>query len=241
MACHANFAYFYAVNYLAHILLSGNDMQRQLGGFIADNVKGSRLDSFPQRIREGILLHRRVDVFTDEHALVREARVLLRPYFGRYTGIFLDIFLDYFLAREWRHFSKLSLRAFAYRFYWGMVRHRRWLPLSVKGFLWHFIGSNRLCKYATLDGVQRALWIMGNYSSLPQMSGEAIQVLQKHEKELEKIFVTFFPVVQEFASSLLVQNSEENGLIVPRNVEVEQDENENGERPQRRAAVADEG
>ncbi|MDR2938196.1 MAG: ACP phosphodiesterase [Prevotellaceae bacterium] len=202
------------MNYLAHILLSGNNAQRQVGGFIADFVKGNRFEHFPEHIRQGIVLHRRVDAFTDEHPLVREARALLRPYFGRYAGIFLDIFYDYFLAKNWhrfappssgwRKFSNTSLKYFAYRFYANLVWSRRWLPISVKGFLWHFIGTNRLCKYAAKSGVQRALWIMGTYSSLPQMSEEAIQILQKHEVELEKNFLIFFPILQEYARTLLV-------------------------------------
>jgi acyl carrier protein phosphodiesterase len=198
-------------------------MQRQVGGFIADNVKGSNLENFPERIREGIVLHRRVDTFTDKHPLVREARSLLRPYFGRYTGIFLDIFYDHFLAKNWRRFSQISLRRFACRFYAGLLWNYRWLPLSVKSFVWHFIVTNRLCKYAAKSGVQRSLWIMGNYSSLPQVSAEAMQVLAKHERELEQNFLAFFPQLAAYAQS----------LVVPRNIKVEQNENEDGERPQR--------
>jgi len=212
-----------SLNYLAHILLSGNSAQRQVGGFIADNVKGSNLESFPERMRQGIVLHRRVDTFTDEHPLVREARALLRPYFGRYAGIFLDVFYDYFLAKNWRQFSDISLWRFACRFYAGLVWNYRRLPLSIKGFLWHFIGTNRLCKYASKRGVQRSLWIMGSYSSLPQMSEEAMLILAKHEQELEQFFLQFFPQLAEYAQ----------GLLVPRNVEVEHDENENSKRPKR--------
>jgi len=211
------------LNYLAHILLSGGDTQRQVGGFIADSVKGGNLERFPERMREGIALHRRVDTFTDEHPLVREARALLRPYFGRYAGIFLDVFYDYFLAKNWRQFSSTPLRRFACRFYAELVRSYRRLPSSIQGFLWHFIGTNRLCKYASKSGVQRSLWIMGNYSSLPQMSKEAMQVLAKHERELEKNFLQLFPQLAEYAQ----------GLLVARNVEVEHNENENGKRPQR--------
>ncbi len=220
------------MNYLAHILLSGNNAQRQLGGFIADFVKGNNLLArYPDNVREGIVLHRHVDTFTDRHPLVRASRALLRPYFGRYSGIFLDVFYDYFLAKNWRRFSGVPLRRFAYRFYLGLIWHRRWLPLPVKGFLWHFIGTNRLCRYATLSGVERALWIMGNYSSLPQMSGEAIQILLRHEPELERNFLEFFPQLQEH-SRLIAE---------ARYVEVEQDENEDGKGPQRGSAVADEG
>jgi acyl carrier protein phosphodiesterase len=190
------------LNYLAHILLSGGNAQRRTGGFIADFVKGSRLDYFPEEIRRGIMLHRRIDMFTDAHPLVREAQALLRPYFGRYTGIFLDVFYDYFLAKNWRQFSAVSLTRFAVSFYASLLRYYRWLPLTVQSFVWHFILTNRLGRYAHPKGIQQALWIMSRYSSLPQMSHEAVQILHKHEKELEQNFLKFFPQLQEYSRNL---------------------------------------
>jgi acyl carrier protein phosphodiesterase len=187
------------LNYLAHILLSGDSAQRRTGGFIADFVKGSRLERFPDEIRRGIVLHRRIDTFTDAHPLVREACALLRPYFGRYAGIFLDVFYDYFLAKNWKLFSGVSLTRFALSFYVALLRSYRWLPLTVKSFVWHFIFTNRLGRYAHLEGIRQALWIMGRYSSLPQVSGEAVQILRKHEEELEQNFLKFFPLLQEYS------------------------------------------
>ncbi|MDR3365649.1 MAG: ACP phosphodiesterase [Prevotellaceae bacterium] len=188
------------MNYLAHILLSGGSAQRRTGGFIADFVKGSRLTGYPEEIRQGIVLHRRIDAFTDAHPLVRESRALLRPYFGRYAGIFLDVFYDYFLAKNWERFCGVSLTRFAASFYVAMLRSYRWLPLPVRSFAWHFILTNRLGRYAHPAGVRRALQIMGAYTSLPQMSDEALQILHSHEKELEQNFLQFFPQLLEFAA-----------------------------------------
>jgi acyl carrier protein phosphodiesterase len=191
------------LNYLAHILLSGDSAQRRTGGFIADFVKGGRLNCFPEEIRQGITLHRHIDTFTDAHPLVREARALLRPYFGRYAGIFLDIFYDYFLAKNWKRFSDVSLARFAVSFYASMLHSYRWLPLPVKSFAWRFILTHRLGRYAHTAGVRQTLQIMSRYSSLPQMSDEAIQILRRHEKELEQNFLQFFPQLQDYSRKAL--------------------------------------
>lgn len=145
------------------------------------------------------MLHRHIDTFTDAHPLAQEARALLRPYFGRYAGIFLDVFYDYFLAKNWKIFSDVSLTRFAASFYVTLLRNYRWLPLPVKSFAWHFILTNRLGRYAHPEGIRRALQIMSAYSSLPQMSREALETLRKHEKELEQNFLQLFPQLQGYS------------------------------------------
>ncbi|HAH23283.1 MAG TPA: DUF479 domain-containing protein, partial [Prolixibacteraceae bacterium] len=70
------------MNYLAHIYLSGDSEEITVGNFIGDFVKGNRHQEFPEQVAFGILLHRRIDSFTDQHALVRECIQLLRPGYG---------------------------------------------------------------------------------------------------------------------------------------------------------------
>ena len=86
------------MNYLAHILLSGNDRRLQVGNFIGDFVKGTEYEQYPKRIKEGILLHRAIDSFTDNHPVFLETVDMLLPDFGRYSGIMADMFYDYLLA-----------------------------------------------------------------------------------------------------------------------------------------------
>ncbi|MGL4363758.1 MAG: ACP phosphodiesterase [Bacteroidales bacterium] len=188
------------MNFLAHILLSGNNPHHQIGGFIADYVKGRRFEGLSPAITEGILLHRKIDTYTDSHLLFLQMQNLLRPTFGRYSGIFLDIYYDYCLAKNWRKFSKESLAYFTYRFYYALWKNRHELPLQVKSFLWHFIFSNRLYSYRKIKGIERTLWIMGKYTSLPQQSKEAALFLQKNERILEQNFLQFFPLLIKVAS-----------------------------------------
>ena len=136
------------MNYLAHIFLSGKSPKRQVGNFIGDFVKGSQLNNYPKRIREGIVLHRKIDEFTDNHQIVREVIGILRPAFGRYSGIISDMYFDYFLAINFRKFSSCkSIRLFTYEFYFSVLINYNHLPVRVKRFIFHFIGTNRLNQY----------------------------------------------------------------------------------------------
>jgi acyl carrier protein phosphodiesterase len=191
------------MNYLAHIYLSGDNSAYKIGGFIADFVKGKQLLDYPPDVQSGIRLHRQVDTFTDTHPCVLQMKELLRPTFGRYSGIFLDVFYDYLLAKNFDAFSATPLTKFARTFYLDMVTHYSSLPAAVKGFAWHFMLTNRLCKYAELSGVQRALEIMSTYSSLPPLSREAVEFLKQHNGVLEKNFGKFFPNLQQLSQDFI--------------------------------------
>ena len=55
------------MNYLAHVYLSCADEALTIGNFIADHVKGKAYLDYPETIQKGILLHRKIDHFTDQH------------------------------------------------------------------------------------------------------------------------------------------------------------------------------
>lgn len=186
------------MNYLAHIYLSGTDPQKQVGNFIGDAVKGSSYNNYPPTIREGILLHRAIDSFTDNHPIIKETIGSLRPHFGRYSAILLDIYFDYLLASRFSEFSAVSLKKFARRFYFALIRNRRHLPDRIKRFMWHFIGSNRLNKYATTEGIRESLGIMVHYKNIAISPDEAIRYLTEHETELLAVFRPFFTELQGY-------------------------------------------
>jgi acyl carrier protein phosphodiesterase len=193
------------LNYLAHIFLSGNDPQIQIGNFIGDFVKGNKLNAYPDRIRKGIALHRKIDSFTDSHPVVRETIAILRPAFGRYSGIITDMYFDYFLAINFSCYaSQKSLNKFAFHFYFDSLVNYKHLPHRVKGFIFHFITTNRLGKYSTLDGLKNSLIIMSNYKVAAIKPGKTIDFLIEHHAELEKQFHSFFPDLIEFSKNEII-------------------------------------
>ena len=191
------------MNYLAHIFLSGSDRRVQIGNFIGDAVKGEAYRAYPPGFREGILLHRKIDDFADRHPLVKEAVGLGRPLFGRYSAVVTDIFFDYFLAQDFREYAGTSLSRFAWGFYGVMVRNYFRLPDRIRGFLWHFILTNRLSRYASLEGIRQSLEIMVTYRNLQVSPEEAVAYLEQHREEWHALFREFFPQVQEMCRTEL--------------------------------------
>ncbi len=186
------------MNYLAHIFLSGDNGRRQVGNFIGDAVKGGSFDGYPQAMADGIRLHRAIDAFTDSHPAVREAVGMLKPHFGRYSAALLDIYFDYLLASRFSEFSRIPLRRFAGRFYRAMICHRRHLPVRIRRFMWHFILTGRLGKYASLEGIRESLDIMARYGRMDISADRAVEYLAVHEGELWVLFRPFFGELQAF-------------------------------------------
>jgi acyl carrier protein phosphodiesterase len=193
------------LNYLAHLFLSGDDSQVQVGNFIGDFVKGSQLNDYPERIRQGIRLHREIDSFTDSHKVVRETVAFLRPAFGRYSAIVADMYFDYFLAMDFQIYSpEKSLRRFSFRFYFSVLTQYRHLPERVKGFIFHFVFTNRLTAYATMEGLNDSLEIMARHK-VKALEPERISafLLENHDN-LRKRFHLFFPDLIEFVKTKIV-------------------------------------
>jgi len=192
------------LNYLAHIYLSGTDPRLQIGNFIGDFVKGNRLEAYPTHIRNGIVLHRKIDSYTDSHPVVRETIGLLRPTFGRYSGIIADMYFDYFLANNFSLYGRKSLNRFAFLFYFYTLIYYRHLPSKVKNFIFHFICTNRLSKYSKLDGLKGSLEIMANYKVPAIKPEETIAFLIANQVELEKMFHLFFPDLIEYVKTEII-------------------------------------
>lgn len=189
------------MNYLAHIFLSGNNPEIQIGNFIGDFVKGSKLKKYPTEIKKGIILHRLIDEYTDNHTVVKETVLFLRPEFGRYSAIITDMYFDYFLAKNFRFYTNgVNLNRFALRFYVTTLCHYKHLPTKVKGFIFHFITTNRLGKYSTIEGLKKSLEIMSNYKVSALKPDLIIEFLALHSQEIETKFQQFFPDLTEFVT-----------------------------------------
>ncbi|MCH5328370.1 MAG: DUF479 domain-containing protein [Coprobacter sp.] len=183
------------MNYLAHIFLSGSSPACQVGGFIADAVKG-RYDSYPSEMQQGIGLHRKIDAFTDGHLLVKGLLADLRPRFGRYSVILPDLFFDHFLAARFSEYSSVPLWPYTIRFYSYLLWYYRQLPKRYRRFLWHFMATNRLYRYRTVQGLTESLQIMVDYGEVPMSPVEVERYLIDNYAHCESLFRMFFQELQ---------------------------------------------
>ena len=60
------------MNTLAHLHLSGDDPELILGNFIGDSVRGDEFSQLDERVQAGVMLHRKIDRFTDKHPVFRQ-------------------------------------------------------------------------------------------------------------------------------------------------------------------------
>ncbi len=86
------------MNYLAHFYLSGEDPHWRVGGLMGDFLRGPVPEALPPGVRAGVMLHRRIDAYTDAHPVVGRSRRRVRPALRRFAGIVVDMSYDHFLA-----------------------------------------------------------------------------------------------------------------------------------------------
>jgi acyl carrier protein phosphodiesterase len=189
------------MNYLAHIYLSGDSDEIMLGNFIGDYVKGNKYLDFPEMVSFGIKMHRSIDSFTDQHADVRACNKLLKPGFGRYSGIVSDIFFDHFLAFNFPEYSAFSLRQFSRQAHAVFLSNFFLLPFRVKQFLPFLIQHKRLESYARRDTMFHVREIMSRRTSLPSNSLWASQILDQEYDQFESLFRSFFDEIVGFVES----------------------------------------
>lgn len=183
------------MNFLGHLYLAGTDPNIRLGNFIADHIKGIPLSHFSPRIREGIMMHRAIDYFTDSHPAMAECRRLLRPGYAKYAGVALDVVLDFYLADNWHLFSNTPLRPFLAKFYLQLLVRWRWLPPFWKRMLPGFIQDNRIYRYRKIDGICESLDIMSRTTSLPDASLFARGVMEEHYNFFLNKLLIFIPAI----------------------------------------------
>ena len=169
-----------------------------VGNFAGDYIKGSKWKNYPEKIGEGVRLHRDIDSFTDNHHFYKEAKMFFKPELGLYSGIVVDFVYDHYLAKNWSDYSVISLRDFSRKVHTVLIRNFFHLPGEVQRFLPFLIKNKRLESYATIDGITEALRIMSNYSSLPEKSDFIKTTLHENYAELESNFRQYMPLLITF-------------------------------------------
>lgn len=147
------------MNYLGHALLSFGNAGILTGNMIGDHVKGKLiLESFPQEIKKGILLHRKIDSFTDVHPATQRAKIWFRERYGLYSGAIMDTLYDHFLANDAKYFaSSGELLSFTQRTYALLEQNQQYFPEKFATYFSHMQQHNWLYGYRNLQGVQRSL------------------------------------------------------------------------------------
>lgn len=194
------------MNFLAHAYLSGSNEELLVGNFIADSVKGRQKEAYPTGIRQGIELHRLIDIFTDTHAIVKQTKERLRPEYGKFAGVITDMFYDHFLAANFQEFATEPLLNFTGYVYATVQKYEVHLPAEVQYFLPYMIKQNWLYRYAQISGIQTSLEGLSRRSTFASNMATATQALELNYNLYQQDFDQFFPELQNYVKQVMLLN-----------------------------------
>ncbi len=162
---------------------------------MGDFVKGKDFENYPSGIKNGILLHREIDSFTDTHPIVKQSKSRLKDKYRHYAGVIVDVFYDHYLAKNFDRFSDEPLEQFVNRHYLSLESNNDVLPERAQNMLPYMIRGNWLVNYKEVRGIQKSLQGMSRRTKFDSKMDESIKELIAYDSLFETEFLEFFPII----------------------------------------------
>jgi len=185
------------MNFLGHIYLTKSDKELLLGNFMADSIKGNSYKEYPENIQKGILFHRFIDSYTDDHPAFRKSTAKLHSDFSHFSGVLVDVFYDHFLAKNWQSFHPTPLEEFAQEFYAYMEKRYDLMTSKMQYIFPHMKANNWLVRYASLEGIEKTLSEMGGRIGREYELDKSVKNLEREYVSFERDFEVFIAAIEE--------------------------------------------
>jgi acyl carrier protein phosphodiesterase len=192
------------LNFFAHLVLADTTVESRVGNLLGDFARGIDQQMLPAEVLQGLINHRRVDQFTDQHAEVQQMKRLFSRQRRRFAGIALDVLFDHYLLNHWQQFSSQSKTRVVDTLYDDLIAGQSLMPPRMQQVTQRIVGSDWFGSYERLDGVSYALdRIAGRIRFSNQFTGVG-EELERHYPRFEAGFSVFFAdLVQQFPSPLI--------------------------------------
>ncbi len=184
------------MNFLAHFFLSHKIENIIVGNFLGDFVRGNKYKNYPEEIAKGILLHRNIDTFTDQHPIVLQTNKRLHADFGKYAPVITDIYYDHFLGKNFYKYDNLS--EFSPFIYQTLEKNYDILPLAAQHVFLKMKEQDWLTHYATLYGMEQSLNGLSRRAKYATHLHESFDFLKQNYSVIEADFLSFFPDIIQF-------------------------------------------
>lgn len=200
------------MNFLGHAVLSFGDPEILVGNVIGDYVKGrKKLEEFPRKVKVGLLLHRKIDEYTDKHPQVLKSKIYYRPAYRLYAGACVDHLYDHFLANDPQYFpSTEHLLNFEEKVHKVLEAHHDILPPYFQNMQPYMKKGKWLSDVKKIKGLERSFLRLERKAKYIDSIEEAYRTSVGHYYELNQRFVDFMEDVTNFAEGMKNQLLEEN-------------------------------
>ena len=198
------------MNWLAHVFLSKNDIEHQLGNLLTDPLKARAWDDASERIIQGMDTHKRIDMYTDSHPIVLRSKAHLVKR-GHLKGVVLDILYDYYLSKHWKNFSGVKRVDFLETFHTEALKTIIDYPNKPRVIIERVVKTGQLSSYHSMNGVEAALGRIDKRLSVRAKSKDTairyLPIIIKENAYLEEAFLDFFPELMIEISKNLPKDS----------------------------------
>ena len=99
------------MNWLAHVFLSEEKIDFQIGNYLADPLKGKLWEDASIEMKKGVEIHKIIDAYTDSHHSFLTSKSRLRKK-GLLKPVIIDLTYDYLLTKNWNIFSTIPCKCF---------------------------------------------------------------------------------------------------------------------------------
>jgi len=194
------------VNFLAHAHLAYLTQTSITGNLLGDFVKGNVINNQQPSWQLGIRLHRKIDIYTDTHDLIKQLKIELGPL-RRYGGIVIDILLDHIIAKNFAQLGQLELSVFSQLVYQDLAVDRAKQPDHFKVVTDRMIHMDWLTNYQELAIIEQALIRTAQRLSTKPDFRPALVWYEQHHQRIDKLGLHFYQqlITHSFEQSVLLK------------------------------------
>ena len=175
-----------------------------LANLFGDFVKGRNFSHFPQEIQNGVILHRKIDSYMDQHQSVMALKLKLYEELPKVAGVAVDLFFDHLLAKNWSNHHAMNYEDFLDEFY----THRSDIEKSLSDEFLSFISIFRTRKwlnhYPTSYGLEKSCQGVSARISFPNTLKDAPNIFYKYESDITIVFNEYMKDADQYFS---IQNN----------------------------------
>ena len=167
---------------------------------IADHIKGKlALEKFPEKIKRGIILHRKIDEFADQHPATKRASIYFKPQYGLYANPIIDCIYDHYLANDPKLFeSEAQLLKYTQDIYDKVASQSEFFPETFASYFPHMREHNWLYNYRTMPGIKRSLVGLNRRAKHMPDSQAAYETFVTHYYILAQCYYEFIDDIIKF-------------------------------------------
>lgn len=179
------------MNFLGHLYFSDNNSELMIANLFGDFCKGKQFLDYPVLIKNGVLLHRSIDHYIDNHINVKEVRSKLYATLPKVAGIAIDLYFDHLLSKHWDTYHPIPYMQYLEAFYKFESNYIDKYPKEFQWFLGKIKEHKWLNHYPTPYGLEKSCQGVAKRISFQNQLGNAPELMEPFKEELFYAFQNY--------------------------------------------------